>query len=106
MWQEKRANDEVMNQLLDLRKKTQGYKKHKEGELEERVERVVDSQLQANMVRKRDFQSDVLPYVYRMIHPEVRPINSQLLNNHEKESLRTSIEIMILFDIKLKQAQN
>ena len=101
MWQERRANEEVMNQLLDLRKKTQGYKKHTAGQDLERAERVRDSQLQVNMVRKRDFQSDVLPFIYRMIHPEVRPINSQLLNNHEKESLRTSIEIMVLFDIKL-----
>lgn len=39
-----------------------------------------------------------------MVHPAARPINSQLLNTHEKESLRTSIEVMVLFDIRLTEA--
>ena len=34
------------------------------------------------LIRKGDFHKDVLPFVYRMIHPAARPINSQLLNSN------------------------
>ena len=106
MRQESQANDEIRQQLLDLRKKTKGFNKLREGDLDpERSERaVVDSHLKGNLLRKGDFPIDVLPFVYRMIHPAARPINSQLLNTHEKESLRTSIEVMVLFDIRLTEA--
>lgn len=47
MRQETQANEEIRQQLLDLRKKTPGFKKRSEGDLDpERSERaVVDSQL-------------------------------------------------------------
>ena len=76
MYHEKKANIEALNLLLDLKTKTNRVKKHKDGEAEEVAERVIDGQLSIDMVRKKDFQSDVLPFIYLMIHPHVRPINS------------------------------
>ena len=45
---------------------------------------------------------DILPNVYQMIHPEVREINIQLFDTYEKHVFLTALELMVLFDIKIK----
>ena len=42
MYLEKKANSEALNQLLDLKTKTNRVKKLKDGEVEEVAERVID----------------------------------------------------------------
>lgn len=54
-------------------------------------------------MKRTDFKKDVLPYIYHMIHPNVREINTQLFNKHERQVFQTAIEIMVMFDIKLKE---
>ena len=44
---------------------------------------------------------DVLPFVYHMIHPQVRDVNTQLFTPVEKDCFKKAIEIMVTFDIKL-----
>ena len=58
--------------------------------------------LMQSSMRSRDFKQDVLPYVYQMIHPQCRTINTQLMSEQERAELHTAIEIMVLFDIKLQ----
>ena len=47
----------------------------------------------------------VLPYVYLLIHPEVRETNHNihLFNDREKEVFIAALELMVLFDIKIKE---
>lgn len=45
---------------------------------------------------------DILPSVYLMIHPEVRECNIQLFNPKEKEVFLQALELMVMFDIKIK----
>ena len=62
----------------------------------------VDGHLQS-MLRKEDLYLDVLPYVFRMIHPNVRDVNTSLFNRDEHMSFKLAIEIMVTLDIKLKR---
>jgi len=41
-----------------------------------------------------------------MLHPEVREINIQLFNPLEKEVFLKAIELMVLFDIKIRPKEN
>ena len=51
---------------------------------------------------KEAFKRDILPFIYHMIHPNIREINTQLFTKHEKYAFQSAIEIMVLFDITLK----
>jgi len=46
---------------------------------EERFKVGKNSSIQS-LIRKKDMMMDVLPWVYQMLHPEVREINIQLFN--------------------------
>lgn len=52
-------------------------------------------------VNKKRFLLDMLPYVYHMINPSIREINTQLFNKHERCAFQTAIEVMVMLDIKL-----
>ena len=39
---------------------------------------------------------DILPFIFQIIHPNTRDINK-----HERNAFQTSIEIMVMFDLKL-----
>ena len=56
-----------------------------------------------SLLRRGELYLDVLPYVYRMIHPNVRDVNTTLFNADEHLSFKLAIEIMVTFDIKLKR---
>ena len=56
-------------------------------------------------MKRSDFKKDVLPYIHLMIHPNVREVNTQLFKDHEKVQFNTAIEIMVMFDIKLKDEE-
>ena len=105
MYLETKENKETLGQLLDLKGKQNRY--HRVSSItkdtatgEERYK--VDGHLQS-MLRKEDLYLDVLPYVFRMIHPNVRDVNTSLFNKDEHMSFRLAIEIMVTLDIKLKR---
>ena len=101
---EKRRNMENLHSMLDLKSKINkrdAYKTDVASVQREANERVNDSQQLQSNLRMKDFQQDVLPYVFHMIHPTVRAINTQLMEQSERNDLQTAIEIMVLFDIKL-----
>ena len=37
-----------------------------------------------NSMRRVDFRKDILPFIYIIIHPNIRDINTQLFTKHEK----------------------
>jgi len=45
---------------------------------------------------------DVIPFVYQIVHPNIREINIQILNNWEKEIFLKALEFMVLFNISIK----
>lgn len=95
---ETKRNNEIFESLLDIKaKKTKHYRKVYSGgqdneeqrDSSDRAagERVQDSQHLRSNMRKVDFQRDVMPYVYHMVHPQVRAMNTQLMSDHEIECL-------------------
>jgi hypothetical protein len=52
-------------------------------------------------MKRVDFKVDCLPFIYHMIHPVVRDVNTQLFTKFEKQSFTTAIEVMVMFDLKL-----
>ncbi|CDW81860.1 chromosome transmission fidelity protein 18 homolog [Stylonychia lemnae] len=103
-------NKYIFDQLLDLegtRMQKKGYRRVKKNEVvdEERFKLDKNTSLQTG-VRKRDFNTDLLPYIYQMIHPQIREINTQLFTKHEKQSFSTALEIMVMFDITLTEEQD
>lgn len=54
-------------------------------------------------MKRSDFKKDVLPYIFQIIHPNVRDLNIQLFTPFEKLAFLTAIEVMVMFDIKLKE---
>lgn len=93
MWADKKQNNAVFEELLDLKKRTNNEERYGLGR---------NSTIQS-CIRKKDMMLDILPCVYLMIHPEVREINIQLLDTYEKQVFLTALELMVLFDIKIKQ---
>jgi hypothetical protein len=56
-------------------------------------------------LRKRDFQLDILPWVYLMVHPEVSDKNVQLFLEHEQEVFVAALELMGALDIRIKHPE-
>ncbi len=48
------------------------------------------------------FLRDTLPYVFHMLHPSVTSTNPQLFSPFEKTAFLTSLQLLILHDLKLK----
>jgi len=71
------------------------------GDEEERFNLAQQSSLQGAMKRE-DYKRDVLPYLFHMIHPNVRDQNTQLFSKFEKVAFQTAIELMVVFGIQLK----
>jgi hypothetical protein len=89
--------------LIDVKSTgKKGFKKVKQGEVvdEERFKISQHSSIQTSM-KRADFKQDVLPYLYLMIHPNVRDMNTSLFSQHEKQAFNSAIELMVMFDIKL-----
>lgn len=99
-----KVNADVLDQLLDLKNEKKGKfeKMGKETSDIERFDLSHDSVMQS-CLRKKDMMLDILPMVYSMIHPDVREINIQLFNPYEKEVFLKALELMVLFDIRIKQ---
>jgi hypothetical protein len=53
-------------------------------------------------MKREDFKRDVLPYLFHMIHPNVRDQNTQLFSKFEKVAFQTAIELMVVFGLQLK----
>ena len=92
MWADKKTNNAIFEQLMDLKKRTNDEERYGIGR---------NSAIQS-CIRKKDMMLDILPNVYQMIHPEVREINIQLFDTYEKHVFLTALELMVLFDIKIK----
>jgi hypothetical protein len=88
MFQDKKQADHILDSLLDLKKKYSEERYNLGG---------------LKCLRKKDMMLDVLPFIYQMIHPEVREINIQLFDTNEKHIFLTALELMVMFDIKIKQ---
>lgn len=69
--------------LLDLKSGQKGFRKVTKGDDDERFNLAQHSSLQGAMKRE-DFKRDVLPYLFHMIHPNVRDQNTQLFSKFEK----------------------
>ena len=95
---ESKAKQEIAYQLLDLKSKS--LIKAKAVFAKDPDERYKIPQLQ-NTLRKNEMYFDVLPFVYQMLHPQLRDVGSQLYTNDEKKCFKQAIELMITFDIKL-----
>eukprot|EP00794_Sanderia_malayensis_P009084 gene9084-10053_t len=50
--------------------------------------------------------SDLLPYLYEVIHPTLRPVNIQLYSQSEKQNLLDLISIMISYNLTYQQERN
>lgn len=88
---DERKNTNIFESLLDL----------KPGSDSERF-KIGSSNAVQSLIRKRDMMFDVLPWIYLMVHPDVREINIQLFNDFEKHIFLKAIEFLVLFDIKIK----
>jgi hypothetical protein len=67
-----------------------GIVKLKKGENmddEERYKLGKNTSIQTGMSRY-NFMTDVLPYIFHLIHPNIREINTQLFTKHEKDSFQ------------------
>lgn len=93
MWADKKQNNAIFDQLMDLKKRKNDEERYGIGR---------NSAIQS-CIRKKDMMLDILPHIYLMIHPEVREINIQLFDTREKETFLTTLELMVLFDIKIKE---
>jgi hypothetical protein len=95
----------VFDSLLDIKINRKGFKKIKSAQAsvddEERYKLCQNSSIQSGM-KRTDFKHDVLPYIYKMIHPNIRDTSTQLFSKHERQVFQTALEIMVMFDIKLK----
>lgn len=104
---EQKKYEGIFENLLDLKGTKKQYKKvnqagrESNSEDDERYKLSQHSSILTSM-KRADFKKDVLPYVFFMIHPSVRDTNTQLFTRHEKMEFQTAIEIMVMFDIKLK----
>lgn len=101
MYFEQKRYENLIDSLLDMKSNKKGFNKGTEVSDDERYKLSQHSSIQGAM-KRIDFKKDVLPYIYYMIHPNVRDINTQLFNKHEKQAFQTAIEVMVMFDIKLK----
>ena len=91
--------------LKDLKTKEKGVKKVKKGEAIDELERYKlekNTTLQCGMTM-RNFKMHVLPYVYQLMHPNIRDINTQLFTKYERECFMQAIEIMVMFDVRLEE---
>ena len=66
--------------MLDLKN---GFSKGTEVNDEERYKLSQHSSIH-NSMRRVDFKKDILPFIYIIIHPNIRDINTQLFTKHEK----------------------
>eukprot|EP00347_Sterkiella_histriomuscorum_P000515 403375550 len=103
---ERQKYKDTFDKLLDLsggKSQRKGFRKLKENDVnnEERFKLDKNTSLQTG-IRKRDFNTDILPFIYHMVHPNIREINTQLFTKHERIAFQQAIEIMIMFDITLK----
>ena len=107
MWMNEKINRQTFDKLLDLKSKQHGKFNKLDAKTQVETERFDLSQnsVMQSCLRKKDMMLDLLPYVYQMIHPDVREINIQLFNNTEKEAFLKALELMVLFDIRIKQKQ-
>jgi len=64
-------------------------------------ERYKIPQLQSS-IRRTEMFTVVLPLVYQMMHPYLPDVGVALYNDDQRRCFRQAIEIMITFDIKLK----
>jgi hypothetical protein len=86
-----RKNTNIFESLLDLKPNNDN----------ERYKIGGNSAVQS-LIRRKDMMFDVLPWIYLMVHPDVREINLQLFNDQEKHIFLKAIEFLVLFDIKIK----
>jgi hypothetical protein len=101
MFFEQKRYENLNDRLLDLKDSKNGYSKGTEVNDEERYKLSQHSSIH-NSMRRVDFKKDILPFIYIIIHPNIRDINTQLFTKHEKQAFQTAIEIMVMFDVKLK----
>ncbi|KAG1667117.1 Chromosome transmission fidelity protein 18 [Nymphon striatum] len=56
-----------------------------------------------SFISERTLVQDMLPSLIDIIQPRLRPINTQLYSNHEKEELQRLISIMISYNLTYRQ---
>ena len=55
------------------------------------------------LYKKEELVINILPYIYEMINPNFREISYELLNQKEKKSVDTAINLMLYFGIDMKE---
>eukprot|EP00356_Strombidium_inclinatum_P001948 CAMPEP_0170512636 /NCGR_PEP_ID=MMETSP0208-20121228/66959_1 /TAXON_ID=197538 /ORGANISM="Strombidium inclinatum, Strain S3" /LENGTH=149 /DNA_ID=CAMNT_0010796285 /DNA_START=460 /DNA_END=909 /DNA_ORIENTATION=+ len=100
---EKKSNNAMLSSFLDLAKKKAETDYRPVSQERLKMSSVAGGGVQ---VRKKDMLLDILPSVYSMLHPDVRDVNVQLFNEQEKESFLATLELMVLFDITLKNSRD
>ena len=101
MYFENKKFENLIDSLLDLKTNKSGFSKGNQVNDDDRYKLSQHSGILGSM-KRFDFKKDILPYIFLMMHPNVRDINTQLFNKHEKQAFQTAIEIMVMFDVKLK----
>lgn len=101
---ETKKHEAEVDRLLDFKRRQKGYKRVKAAD-EERYSLAQHSSIQGAMKRE-DFKRDVLPYLFQMVHPNVGDKNTQLFSKFEKVAFQTAIELMVVFGLVLKQADD
>ena len=56
------------------------------------------------LYKKEELISIILPYLYKMMTPQFREINFELLNKNEKECIDTAINVMFYCGIDMKES--
>ncbi len=57
-------------------------------------------------ISKKNFTLDLLPYIFQLIQPDIREINTDLMNKKELKQLYNTISIMHSFGIKFNKNSN
>jgi chromosome transmission fidelity protein 18 len=53
-------------------------------------------------ISKKSLICDILPFIYQLMQPNIREINTELMNKNEMKQLKTAINVMYNFGLKFK----
>lgn len=85
MYFENKKFENLIDSLLDMKTNKSGFTKGNSVNDDDRYKLSQHSGILGSM-KRFDFKKDILPYIFLMIHPNVRDINTQLFNKHENQA--------------------